>query len=247
MIIFSQERKRLEMKKIIFLLILVGFTSNVYAKEKYYENNNGVELTKEEYDFLSLMYWEGSQDFMTKEDYEKFIGSNIMNGIITIKESSEIVPYGVTTSDKEKTLKIVSSCITNCTISVTATWKVMPAVKSYDVMGAYLEGTSLINNPTTRITTNLGVNSSNEIKKFSNGFGVSIKLPKYGTSLIINQEFVVSKNGTVYASYQHAKSPISLANSRNYALSRSGYGGVFKFSGTAANTYDRMSGVNITL
>ena len=40
---------------------------------------------------------------------------------------------------------------------------------------------------------------------------------------------------------------ISLSNSQNYTFSRSGYGGVFKFSGTALTTYDKMKGVSISL
>ena len=90
-------------------------------------------------------------------------------------------------------------------------------------------------------TVGLGVGSG----KLSVGFGVSIGLPKYGSSMIINQTYRVNKGGTIYASYQHAKSTISLANSKNYTLSHAGFGGVFKFSGVAVNIYDQMSGVSI--
>ena len=41
-------------KKYLLLTILCSmlFTSNISAKEIYYENKNGVVFTKEEYDFL---------------------------------------------------------------------------------------------------------------------------------------------------------------------------------------------------
>lgn len=59
-------------------------------------------------------------------------------------------------------------------------------------------------------------------------------LPKYDSAPVINQTFKVSKGGTVYASYQHAMRNIFLADSKNYTLSKAGYGEVFKFAGTAA-------------
>ncbi|MCI8671619.1 MAG: hypothetical protein HFI36_06290 [Bacilli bacterium] len=45
-------------KKYLLLTILCSmlFTSNISAKEIYYENKNGVVFTKEEYDFLSYMF-----------------------------------------------------------------------------------------------------------------------------------------------------------------------------------------------
>ena len=219
---------------------------NVQAKEVYFVNQNNVEFTKEEYDFISYMFWDGAQEQMDLDNYNNFINSDIMDGDL----DSEIyydIPMTRATSieDANRTLKIVKSCSSNCFVSVTLTWKNSPTIRSYDVMGAYLDGTSLITNPYTSVTASGTTTTFQDIKKASNGFGVSIKLPTYGTSMIINQNFRVSKGGTVYASYQHAIRNISLSNSQNCTFSRSGYGGVFKFSGTALTTYDRMNGVNI--
>lgn len=236
-------------RKVYLLFALCGllFTTNVSAKEIYYVNDNGVSFSKEEYDFISFMFWNGSQNLFTPDDYPKFIDSQIMSGEIKSNTYVEPVPYATVVDTPGKTLNIVSSCSTDCLISVTATWKGNPTVKSYDVIGAYLENTSLQNNPTTTVSTSLGTSNSNELKQFNNGFGVSIALPKYGNNIVVNQLYRVSKSGTVYASYQHAITNISLANSKNYTISKSGYGGVFNFSGTAASTYDRMSGVSISL
>ena len=240
------------MKKSYFYFIcligLFAFVPNVQAKEVYFVNQNNVEFTKEEYDFISYMFWDGAQDQMSLNDYNDFVNSNIMNGELESQIYYDL-PLTRSTSieDANRTLKIVKSCSSNCFVSVTLTWKNSPTVRSYDVMGAYLSGTSLVNNPTTSITTNGTTTTYRDIKKDTNGFGVSMKLPTYGTSMVINQSFRVNKGGTVYASYQHAMKSISLANSKNYTLSRSGYGGVFKFSGTALTTYDRMNGVSISL
>lgn len=217
--------------------------SEVKASETYYLNNKGVALTKEEYDFLSYMFWEGSQDLLTKGDYNKFINSNIMHGELGDDTYTELQTRATSVESNSKTLKIVKSCSSDCLISVTLTWKGNPTIKSYDVMGAYLENTQLTNSPKTVI----GQKSYTDIKQFNNGFGVSILLPKYDSAPVINQTFRVSKGGTVYASYQHAIKNISLDDSKNYTLSKAGYGGVFKFNGTATSTYDRMNGVSISL
>lgn len=241
-------------KRSCFLLTVlcsILFTTNGYAKEVYYENQNGVSFNKEEYDFLSYMFWDGSQDLMTINDYNKFIKSGIMFGDIKrdeyIEDINSIMPYATEVNTPSKKLNIVSSCTSNCLISVTLTWKGIPAIKSYDVMGAYLENISLQNRVSTTIATSSNTINSNEIKEFNNGFGVSVELPKYGNNIVINQIFRVAKQGTVYASYQHPTKNISLNDSKNYTLSRTGYGGVFNFSDTVANTYDRMNGVSISL
>lgn len=40
------------------IISLFTFNINTQAKEIYYTNKNEVAFTKEEYDFLSFMYWE---------------------------------------------------------------------------------------------------------------------------------------------------------------------------------------------
>lgn len=59
-------------KKRALLALLLGtflFTKNVYAQEIYYQNDYGVILDHQEYNFISNMYWEGYQKYLTMEDY----------------------------------------------------------------------------------------------------------------------------------------------------------------------------------
>lgn len=230
---------------VIMLLITLSFINagNVSAKETYYLNDNNVAFSKDEYDFLSNMFWDGCQDLFTVNNYDKFISSNIMNGIINVATNNKIMPLGTLFEGGGRTLKIATSCNSNCFVSVTLTWNGSLTIRSYDVMGAYLENTLLLTSPLTTVTNS----SDTTLRKLYNGFGVSLKLPSNGNNIIVNQNFRVSKGGHVYASYQHAKSSISLANSKNYTLSKSGYGRVFKFSGIAVNVYDQMSGVDIAV
>ena len=243
-----------KIKKIIFIMILTIFLPiyNTNAEEVYYTNKYNVRLTKEEYEFLSKFYWEGYQDDMTLNDYQEFVESNIMNGEfetveINHLENEGLILYSTSHETNSKTMKISKSCNSKCSISVVVTWKNVPNTKSYDVIGAYLDGVNLLSKVSTNAKASGITNSIFEIKKDNNGFGASISLPTSGSSYVISQTYTVSKGGTVYASYQHAKSSISLANSKNYTISREGYGGVFKFSGIATNIYDAMGGVSITV
>ncbi len=237
------------MKKVIMLVLTLSllFTYKVSADENFYDNDKGVTFNQEEIEFLEYFFWPGVQDTMTQEDYDKFIESNIMNAPRIGQEIYE-TPDTRTTyiEDNARKFQLSYACDNGCLISVTLTWKGQPTIRSYDVMGAYLHNTELMNVPSTVIQTTAGGTSYTNLRNFSNGFGISMLLPQYGANIIANQLFRVKEQGTVYASYQHAMSNISLANSQNYTLSRVGYGNVFEFAGVAANTYDRMNGLNIS-
>ena len=70
-------------------------------------------------------------------------------------------------------------------------------------------------------------------------------MPSSGSNIIVSQSFSTTLGGTVYASYQHATSSISLASSKYYTISKSGYGKVFSFYNNMSSKYDGMGGVYI--
>ena len=147
----------------IFSLFL--FISNVQAKKDvYFVNSNDVEFTKAEYDFISYMFWDGVQDYMSLDDYNEFIESDIMNGTIDSVMYDYPLTRATSIEDANRTLKIVKSCSSNCFVSVTLTWKSLPTIRSYDVIGAYLDGTELENTPTTTISTGGQLLSFKDIK-----------------------------------------------------------------------------------
>ncbi len=71
--------------------------------------------------------------------------------------------------------------------------------------------------------------------------------------LIFSSLFCISifscteSGGSVYASYQHSASNISLQTSSYYTMGAGGYGNVFLFYGGAGSYFDGMGGVSITL
>lgn len=235
---------------IISLLLCSSFNLiEVSAKSNYYINENGVEFSKAEYDFLTKMYWDGYQEIMTQNDYNDFKESNIINGKFnskTITYNDSVITRGTTHSTANKTLKIATSCSSNCRVSVVLTWINNPTIRSYDVIGARLSGVTLQSTPTTRVASSSSTSFSNNIRQQTNGFGTSILLPS-GSNIILNQDYYVSKGGTIYASYQHARKSTTLAISQMFNISSSGYGGVFSFYDDATDVYDAMNGVNISV
>ena len=56
-----------------------------------------------------------------------------------------------------------------------------------------------------------------------------------------------TKWATVYGSYQHAMTAVTLAKSKSYTISHNGYGKVINFATAVQNDYDNMQGVSIEL
>lgn len=237
------------MKKILLFLLAMFSSMVIVNAEDYYINENNVVLTKNEYDIISQIYWEGYQDIMTNENYQYLVDNEVFNSNIEISEKLDnvISTYSTVHETANKKIKIVKSCNnTQCTIFITLDWINMLKVRSYDVLGARFEGTSLNNDPITQVyLNNVKKNITMSTVKRNNGFGVSFKLPTGGSSLKITQSFNVSLGGTVYASYQHANKTSTLAKSKDYSINYNGYGGVFLFSSSSSKYYDAMGGVYI--
>lgn len=223
----------------------------VYAKSDYYENNFGVKFTKDEYNFISKMFYVGYQSTVTEEEYKMIFENYDKESKIekkTINNNEEINLLGNFHSTSSKSITISKSCDTTCLISVVANWSKSPNVRSYDLIGAYLDDTTLTTTPVTKVINSTGINMNGDIKKEKAGFGVSIQLIKNGDDMRITQSFRVNNNGHIYASYQHAKKAITLTNSKKYTISRYGYGDVFLFDSlNIQNYYDGMEGVDIAL
>ena len=246
------------MKKIVMLLLAVlcvfGITKNVYAEEVYYTNPNGVELTREEYDFLTNFYNSIYPSIMTREMYNKFVESDLINSEVNIVSYTEpqlpllnpgLPPTSQSHTTPFKTVQIASGCGPDyCMMDIQNTWHVSPSVRSWDNIGAYLDGVNLISHDGTYVYSTSGINWYNNLNT-TDGVGNSVKLPDIGENIIVDMSFTVGRGGTVYGSYQHAMQTTTLANSQNYTLDYLGEGGVFLYYGTAIGIYDGMNGVDI--
>lgn len=138
-------------------------------------------------------------------------------------------------------------------------WLLTPQIKSYDVNAMRVDDATIregsqggrqtygsYGNYSLVEYSNTGTN----IVKKTNGFGISMNLVDAATEFQLEIEAIVtstSKWATVYASYQHAASNITLAQSKAYNISHNGYGEVINFATAVENYYDGMQGVSITL
>lgn len=222
------------MKKYLFIiLVLLVIPTVVKASEnievKYYktviDKINNISYIKE----------------ITQEEYDN------VNGISLFSTNHE-------TEYKKIIIKNNSN-----KINLTVEWKKNPAVRSFDVIALRGVGVTFdydsingiqdyyLNNSKSSIFYN---STSENVKLFSNGFGVSMNLvngaSNYSLSLSINY-FKDINNGTVYGTYQHSQRDISLSQSQRYTISANGYGGVLDFDSSVEDYFDGMGGVSINV
>lgn len=240
-----------KMLNIIIIALCILCVNNVKAKEQdtYFKNDNGIELTKAEYDLLTEVYWDGFQKNMTQEEYDYYKDGNYFDGEV---ESKTVYDTPLARSDfhstQSKAIKITKICNTTCSISVSVEWTKNPVVRSYDVIGAYLYNTTRSSNIMAQATSDSGSNLAAITNIKANGFGSSVLLPT-GSNVHVYQTYSVTKgtDARVYASYQHATKSTTLAISQKYNIDITGYGRVFEFYGEAVGIYDNMNGVDIIL
>lgn len=234
-----------------FLLTLSLFLCmGVVKAESYYINNNGVNLTEKEYNYVIDFYGEDYPSQMTEEDYNWIQKMDVNNREYKIekyydKDTTTRSTYHQTSS---KYLAISRSCGNTCSVTILLKWLKNPNVRSYDVIGARFVNTSLISgSATTRVSSSAGNSYYDNYQYFSNGFGDSVKLPSGATDISVQQTFNVQNSGTVYGSYQHATGYISLAQSKKYSINYNGAGTVFLFDSSVNDYFDQMGGVYISM
>lgn len=240
--------------KFIFLFVVIFLAQNVKANNYYYTNGS-VSLTEREYNYVVQFYGTEYLENMTIDEYNWLTQLNVNNNDFEIKvadvnvDNGMLSPYSTVVTSNEKRIAISKSCSDlYCSITTLVTWLNQPTIKSYDVIGARFVNTTLYNNSiTTLLTTSSGTTIESNYKNYYNGFGNSVKLPSSDIINSIEQRFKVNKNGTIYASYQHATSNVTLSTSKLYNISSSGYGSVFNFTGNAYGKYDGSLGVYIQL
>ena len=239
--------KRRVIITILLAISIISINVKVFAKENvYYTNSNGIELTEEEYKFLTTFYWDSYVEKMTEEQYEEFTNLDLLGRKLITKESKIESSKSTSHSTQYKTLKISAACSSDCIVSLVNTWKIDPAERSWDVIGFYLSGVSRLSNVQATVSNNTTTYYYNNTKTAYNGFGNSVQLPS-GSNLIVNQIITTTTGGHIYGSYQHAMSTITLWVSQEYTFSLSGFGNVFAFYGSAVGKFDGMAGVDIAV
>ena len=240
------------MRRVLYVfisMIPLLFVSIVKADTNiYYTNEHNVSFTKEQYDFVGELYYDGYQQYMIPEEYNSLIAGDFFSHTI---EHNTIQEFQSSNSPKSyyetpmKSLDVSKVCSNYCYITSVLTWKAIPTIKSYDVFGArFITGSLATDSMYTHVMYDGNSFTSTDKDIKSNGFGMSFKLPSsVSSSLVITQSFIATNNATCKVSYQHAKKTSTLAKSKAYTITNAGYGGVFLF--TYQSYYDGMQGVTI--
>ena len=234
------------MRKILFFIILFFvFLIKVNASEM-----DDYSFTEDDLRKIHFIYYDGYENHISYNEYLELQNidiNDIQQNIIT-DANSFISSYSSSHSTANKEIKLSKSCYSNeCTVYLTVNWFSIPTIRSYDLLGIRLVNTSILQNVSSRMIFGNVENTYVETRNDSNGNADTFKLPSGNEIIHFTKTFKVQKNGSVYASYQHAKRNISLINSRRYTFASGGFGNVFSFDSAVGDYYDEMGGVSISL
>lgn len=136
-------------------------------------------------------------------------------------------------------------------------WKMIPSTRAFDVIAVRYVGMSDVDGTQygrqiwgtngSYTYVNYGWNGTN-INRQDNGFGISMNITNDSTINYLENYIgsAVKFNGNFQwagASYQHATSNTTLAQSKSYTLAENGKNGVILFTGNIGEKYDNMPGV----
>lgn len=136
-------------------------------------------------------------------------------------------------------------------------WKMIPSTRSFDVIAVRYVGMTDVDGTQwgrqiwgtngNYSYVDYGWNGTN-INRQDNGFGISMNITNDSTINYLENyiESAVEFTGNFQwagASYQHATSNTTLAQSKSYTLAENGKNGVILFTGNIGEKYDNMPGV----
>jgi hypothetical protein len=247
-----------------FLLIypedyIMHMTEEKYNKIKDLDYDNIIVETK----YIETSYNSSLHTFVERELTEQEYENYVPQGYACNFGGGDGINLNDGTAYYESTAKKLTMVLLGGTtynfVTLLATWKFIPATRSFDVIGfrgydlsfrnGSQEGQQIyVLSDNSYHTINYSWNGTN-IKKFSNGFGISMNIVNNNIKalqLLIECDVSVNGNGpTISGSYQHAVTSVSLANSQNYTLGVSGLGNVFVYPYNIASKYDGMSGIGL--
>lgn len=190
----------------------------------------------------------------TTTEVSKEEATNAANNILATKSTSHTTTY------KNLEISAMKAGTNAYLVDVTVLWLISPYIKSYDVFAmrtddaTVVEGTQqgtqgyIYKNGSSGVV-DYSYNGTNMVKA-SNGFGISMNLVDAANTYqcyISAMVRATTEWATVYGSYQHAATNVTLAQSKSYTISHNGYGKVINFATAVQNHYDGMQGVSIAL
>jgi len=230
-------------------------------------NINGIEITDEEYANFIKVHTHEYIMTMTEEEYAKLSSLDYSN---VYKETKYYIesynPSLRLTAEREVTKEEYDNFHLNASQNdgnggdrLSSGSDSTETNGSYDVIGYYGAGIAVregsqtgkqiytLNGNYTYISYSW--NGTN-IHKDGNWYGISMNIVDSNISTLqleTDCDFTASVSyPTLYGSYQHATSTVTLSQSHNYTLGTGGLGNVFVFPSNISQKYDGMSGVHVS-
>lgn len=166
------------------------------------------------------------------------------------------------TASKTIELKFIEFGGSKRNVSLTCKWNKLPVTRSYDIMALAPSKSILFKLDSSTFSgyqssdekyTSYSYKSNDNLKITSTGIGISMNLHNGAkTKLECHIQCVLKSEVepfTVYGTYQHAKSDISLSDSQKYSIevSSSNMGSLLKFdSSSISGKYDNTQGLVIS-
>lgn len=275
----------MKLRIVITVFISMLIVCPIFTKAETIVNNNGIEFSEEEYAKLSRVYSHASIMVMTEEKYNKlqeYDFDNITKKTMYVEtkynQGLNLTTEKILSEEEYQNYNAVAPCLNDGNVSysstakkidmafisgslwnyvvATATWKIIPKTRSFDVFGmrgedfefrdGSQEGEQVYIENGNYNVINYSWNGTN-IKRFDDGFGISMNIVNNTiTDLQTSVECDVRPTDeypAIYSSYQHAVASVTLEQSHNYTLGRAGLGNVFKYPYSISSKYDGMSGI----
>jgi hypothetical protein len=200
-----------------------------------------------------------SEEYISEEEYENASDTPVY--VCDNNINNRVEGY-IETTYKRFNLTLSNFGNNDYEILGSLTWKRIPACRSYDVFafrtnymsysGVYGIQTYYKGSNYTHINYNsssLGYNSATNGAGFSMNLKDDTDITKFEMTLLASLAINNFNYSTahVYASYQHAQSSVTQAQSLSYSFSAAGLGDVIDFSSsTISNKYDGMAGIHLS-
>lgn len=250
-------------------LIVIAFISNVSALEPYYVNQNGVELSKEEYEELIERFSEGFVMTASNKLLEDALANKDMVSVSSEQIQMARTSYYYNCSSYSKTTDFgdYQACV-NATVTPSTKvynfelfieWnptEIPSMVKSHDIMAMRWNSNFNANSYTgIQWNANQIVNYSNQgtnSKWGTNGAGISMNIIDDTNDFLtlttnLQGTFNEKSSTTIYMGYFHTKRNVTLAQSKSYTFSSSGLGNVLSFSNSTIQGYYTAVPMTFTL
>ena len=240
------------------LIFMLGL--NIVNADEY-RNNLGIEMTNEEYNtLLNLGFSEEEIYYMDQntfdenknlnatlvaqnEKYYKTIYTNLTGESTSIEvteteynNQSSTLPRGTVETTYKKMVTTLSQNGSYYRYKVSLSWKIMPSVRSYDIIGIGFDDDVYISSPVyfNYYSCDYYGNCATSTQyyhrqKTSTGGSVVYKVPSDAASLSANLYYDVAKDTSstitrldMYGDYSHAKTNISSSTAANHLITHNG-------------------------